>query len=982
MIQKKSEIRRLSMVLVITLLFSTIMQLFTLNIANAATTKKVTYRDTDAHCPYCTTEDGYGGVCANASQTVGIAKGSYQVEVASKKIKAAVWIGMGKELKSASQLTKKQKYTIHYAVSGLRGYADLPSSPATYDEVKSLEKKAKEFTGTIPEQLSVYIGEKSGYQDIVLWKVIPNGSLKIVKQSSTSKTTGLPNYTLKGITFKVYNQSQSKVVGTLSTGSDGKTSSLSLPPGTYYFKESSVGTSGYKLDATMHKVIIESSKTKSVTVKNDPQNGVGYVKKSIIGDTDKGELQGFKFNFVNLSNNAIKYEGTTDENGEIKISMLAGKYKVTEDIEYNGKNQQGYTDVTGSGTIEVTPGKTSLVLKWENELDTTFPVRLNKKVTDEASVEGFKFQLELVGQNAKEIFETNSEGWITQNGSKDIKSIEGIDVREGDMVRATEVEENLERYISPEPQEITVSKEKSNTFYFTNVAKETEIKLKKTSSDGEISGIVFSLIGKSKWGKETSRLEETDANGNIDFGSVAPGQYIVEEVTYDKLKYKNKYVVSGIERPAQIVDVTGDEGTIVLSFENIRRNITLDTKAHDATTKDRISFAGNGTKIIDEVAYTDLIPGEEYVLIGKLVDKNSGETLYQGEEEISTTLSFVPETENGKIDMEFQFDGSHLEDKAAVIIQQLYFEDKLVAEANDLNDEDETIYFPSICTKAFDKTTGEQVSLAGDNVTLVDRITYSNLIPGKEYLAEGRLLDSETGQPLCSKGKPITSDITFTPTASEGDVDMEFDLDTTDCGGKIGVFVQEIKLKGETIAKGDDLSDDKEKIYFPTFKTLLADKESGEKILQDLNGGKLVDKISYEGLMPGKTYTFEGVLVNKATKEELTIKGVTDLVPDKSNGQAEVAFELDYKDYHGNELIAFEKLKFNGIELVEEKDIDCKDQTVKICQGKTQPPKDIHLKSTSVPKTGDTSEVLPWIIVFLGICMILIVCKKKKNNRL
>ena len=44
--------------------------------------------------------------------------------------------------------------------------------------------------------------------------------------------------------------------------------------------------------------------------------------------------------------------------------------------------------------------------------------------------------------------------------------------------------------------------------------------------------------------------------------------------------------------------------------------------------------------------------------------------------------------------------------------------------------------------------TGTQNSLADKEVTIVDTVSYKNLIPGKEYKVTGKLYDKETKEPL------------------------------------------------------------------------------------------------------------------------------------------------------------------------------------------------------------------------------------------
>ena len=83
--------------------------------------------------------------------------------------------------------------------------------------------------------------------------------------------------------------------------------------------------------------------------------------------------------------------------------------------------------------------------------------------------------------------------------------------------------------------------------------------------------------------------------------------------------------------------------------------------------------------------------------------------------------------------------------------------ENLIAEHTDITDEEQTIHFPEIGTKAMDQETNTNVSKADREITLVDTVSYSNLQPGKKYKLMGTLMDKETGEPVKdAKGKEIT----------------------------------------------------------------------------------------------------------------------------------------------------------------------------------------------------------------------------------
>ena len=56
---------------------------------------------------------------------------------------------------------------------------------------------------------------------------------------------------------------------------------------------------------------------------------------------------------------------------------------------------------------------------------------------------------------------------------------------------------------------------------------------------------------------------------------------------------------------------------------------------------------------------------------------------------------------------------------------------------------------------------------------------YKHLVPGKEYKIVGTLMDKSTGKPFEIDGKPITSEVTFTPEKSNGEVTVLFTFDAS-----------------------------------------------------------------------------------------------------------------------------------------------------------------------------------------------------------
>lgn len=79
---------------------------------------------------------------------------------------------------------------------------------------------------------------------------------------------------------------------------------------------------------------------------------------------------------------------------------------------------------------------------------------------------------------------------------------------------------------------------------------------------------------------------------------------------------------------------------------------------------------------------------------------------------------------------------------------------------------------PEIGTKA--TVNGEKTATAEGDITIEDTVSYKHLIPGKAYTIKGILMDMTTGKAFLVDGKELTSEVTFTPEESCGEVTVRF----------------------------------------------------------------------------------------------------------------------------------------------------------------------------------------------------------------
>ena len=222
-----------------------------------------------------------------------------------------------------------------------------------------------------------------------------------------------------------------------------------------------------------------------------------------------------------------------------------------------------------------------------------------------------------------------------------------------------------------------------------------------------------------------------------------------------------------------------------------------------------------------------------------------------------------------------------------------------------------------------------------DKVTLTDTVSYTGLVPGKEYRATGVLMDKETGEKLLVDGKEITAETVFVPETKNGSVDVTFIFDATGLHGKEIVVFEDLYRENMLLATHADINDEGQtvKIKNPEIGTK-ATADGKKEITADKI--TITDVVSYTDLTPGKEYKLTGVLMNKATNDKLLIDGKeitaeATFTPKATTSEVEMTFTFDARELTAEtEVVVFETLYRDDLEFAAHADISDADQTVKI----------------------------------------------------
>ena len=487
-------------------------------------------------------------------------------------------------------------------------------------------------------------------------------------------------------------------------------------------------------------------------------NATGALK--IKKTSEDGVVAGITFRVTGA--NGYDQTATTDANGELLLEkLLPGTYTVTEqDAPDRYAPQQPQTvTVTAKATAEVT---FSNVLK-RGDLKI-------KKVSEDDVVAGITFRV--TGSNYDQTATTNDAGELLLE-----KLLPGTyTVAEQDAP---------DRYAPQQPQTVTVTADAVAEIKFENVIKRGTVYGKKVDPDGgKISGAVFGLFAadETEFSAETAvQIATSDENGQFAFTNVLFGSWLIKELE----------PAEGFLANEKIYPVTISENAQRL--EIIAVNYRIPEIHTTATVGGEKAVGASGVIMLtDTVSYKHLIPGKEYTLTGKLMDKATGKAFLLDGEESTSEVTFTPDEPDGEIEVEFTFDARLIQIETDLVVFEGLSSDgiKLAVHA-DIEDEGQTVTLtpPEIHTTA--TIGGKKETTTAGTITIEDVVKYENLIPGKEYTVFGELMDKSTGKSFLVDGKPVTAEATFTPEKSSGEVKVEFTFDAAGISEKTDVVVFE-----------------------------------------------------------------------------------------------------------------------------------------------------------------------------------------------
>ena len=357
------------------------------------------------------------------------------------------------------------------------------------------------------------------------------------------------------------------------------------------------------------------------------------------------------------------------------------------------------------------------------------------------------------------------------------------------------------------------------------------------------------------------------------------------------------------------------------------------TTATSNDTKDHVVGANEKVTITDQVALKALKLGTEYTLSGTLMNAKTGKPIMVNGNTITARRTFTADAREMTIPLTYTLNASELAGTTTVVFETLYSDGALLAAHADLEDAEQTVYIPEIHTTAKDQTTKINHTEANKTVTIIDTVSYTNLLPGREYTVSGTLMDKETGKAVLADGKEITASTIFTPEKSKGSVDIIFTFDASVVAPKTVVAFETLTYKKIQIAVHADITDKDQTVYIPKVYTTAIADDTKDHVTEAKKDVTIVDTVSYEGLEVDREYTVKGVLMNKATGENITVNGekVTasaTFTPKEKNGTVDVTFTFDGSALEDTMIVVFETLYTEGKEVGIHAEIGDEAQTV------------------------------------------------------
>lgn len=792
-------------------------------------------------------------------------------------------------------------------VSGDDFYYNLTNIPVVPAGTLTIQE-TKAPTGYLADT-TVYLrqvpSDTSGMEDInvynepVVREQVIRGGVKVAKRDNeTGKLEPQGDATLSGAVFAIYNRSQhpvlvdgelyenGEIVHTLTTGADytATTSADLLPYGTYEIREQTSPT-GYLPEGELNRVF--SIREDGVIVDMTGEN------EAIRNDVIRGDLMGVKVADGSLNRLAnVPFRLTLNATGESHVLMTDENGQFSTASSWNPHSQntnRGESPLDGVwfGDMDALDDSKGALPYGRYTLE-ELPCEANE------GMELLKFTVSVYRNSVLVDLGTLTDDYIpVPEISTTAKDMETLD-RTAHTSATTVIED---------------------TVYYNELT----------------PGTTYTLKGVLMLKSTGEPLLDADGNpitAETEFKALATTGSVNMRFTFDSSLLSGESVVvferlyEGVVEVAAHADIE-DEGQTVTFLTP-----TLETTATDKNGEKEVEVSRD-VILTDIVSFDNLLVNQLYTIEGILMDKATGEPITVDGQTVESQVSFIVKKPSGWVEMQYRLDASELYGKDVVVFATLNFAGREVAAHADINDEGQTVRFVryELETTATGEE-GEKLIEPEKEVTVVDIVTYTGLIPGREYTVKGELMDKSTEKPLVVNGEEVRSEITFVPQESDGTVEMRFTFDASALQGTEVVVFERLYRNGKEVAAHADIHDEGQTVEFGgiALKTSATGSDGAKKIGLS-EKASIVDVVSYTNLTVGREYTVHGILMDKATGRPIVIdgkevRGSTLFTPTESDGTVEVLYTFDSNAVEGKTLVVYEYLEYDGETIASHEDIN------------------------------------------------------------
>ena len=735
---------------------------------------------------------------------------------------------------------------------------------------------------------------------------------------------------IEGFTFVLSGKAVSgeNIYREVTTDAEGKATFERVPWGSYTISESYTEFQELVYLPTANRTLkVEAgSSNKTLTW----TNRLRKFEVSVVKTSENDDIEGKTFRLFGTSLTGVEIDITkkTDKHGFISFGQIPlGEYTISEDdTPFWFVQPEDQEVVVESGDV---------VREFYNAL-ARGTIIVNKTAED-GILEGFAFHLTGVSYGGIEVDE------LVLTDENGIACFENIPY--GEFTVTEELNED-QAYVYVQNEAFTVDlRSDEASAGASNSLIRQKVQVIKTSENNEIEGITFHLFGETLNGMTVDEYATTDANGIAEFaaekGGVPRGSYTVEEVD-------TKFYF--IEPDAQSITVATED--LEVSFWNELQKADLEvTKSSEDGILAGFKFRLYGTAasgvIVDAYAETD----EE----GKAVFEKIPWGIFTLEEVLNESQAFVY-----KVNASERIELLYTEKESAEFANELIRQKVQVVKTS------ENGIIEGIVFHLYGKTVnGMPIDeyAATDAYGVAEFAAEKGGIPRGEYTVEEMDVPEyiqDPGVAQLSLAEDVT--LSFENLYKRGSIMLskkDSDTDELLLGSVFGIY----EWNGEDYVYIHDMTDNGDGTYssgelfwtkenegrYTVRETAAPEgyfliRNDGENefnvsfredglehafeavnmkpeimtevrtpMISATEKAVITDTVNYRNLLIGRTYTVQGILMDKETGEPLLIDGKevtaeTVFTAETADGSVDVVFELDASALAGKTLVVFEVL--------------------------------------------------------------------------